>query len=317
MNGKPRAIAISLGSGRSGTAGRVPCKSSIPIRTTLPLLVLTQFLARSPMARFSKVAASDLFKSEPNPAWFGNGANTPGNPGWDAPNWLTSRFHFSFAEHDAGKPRFGVLRVLNDDRVQPARGFGTHGHSNMEIVTYVVEGELTHQDSMGTAETLGRGAIQYMTAGQGVHHSEYNLNKERPLRFIQMWILPRMRGLTPNYGSAVGSAEARRNQFAHLVGDVKGDGKSDAPPAVTINQDANIYVAEITDARTKLNFEVKGGRQAYVVCLEGATEVDHGADACAELTRHDAAEVVGPQALIFSTPKEGYAHVLVLEMAAM
>lgn len=114
----------------------------------------------------------------------------PSAPGWDAPNWLTSRFHFSFAEWSEGKPSFGVLRVLNDDRVQPSRGFGTHGHANMEIITYIVEGELTHQDSMGTAETLGRGAVQFMTAGHGVRHSEHNHSPDKPLRFIQVSSCP-------------------------------------------------------------------------------------------------------------------------------
>ena len=137
----------------------------------------------------NKIDERQLFKSEPNPAWFGNGPNTAKAAGWDAPNWLTSRFHFAFAEYadqEGAKPGFGVLRVLNDDRVQPARGFGTHGHANMEIVTYVVSGELTHQDSMGTAETLTRGAVQFMTAGRGVRHSEHNLSPDKPLRFIQV-----------------------------------------------------------------------------------------------------------------------------------
>merc|ERR1712216_814798 len=99
---------------------------------------------------------------------------------------------------------FGVLRVLNDDLVQPARGFGAHPHRNTEICTYVVEGDLTHKDSMGTAGTLTRGAIQFMTAGSGVTHSEHNRSPDKPLRFIQMWINTRENGLAPNYGSAVG-----------------------------------------------------------------------------------------------------------------
>jgi hypothetical protein len=91
--------------------------------------------ARKQAPSFNKIDASALFKSEPNPSWFGNPANSARAKGWDAPNWLTSRFHFSFAEWSAGKPSYGALRVLNDDRVQPSRGFGTHGHANMEICT--------------------------------------------------------------------------------------------------------------------------------------------------------------------------------------
>jgi len=98
-------------------------------------------------------------------------------------------------------------------QVQPARGFGTHPHREMEIVTYVVEGELTHQDSMSTKESLGRGSIQFMTAGTGVSHSEHNLDPTKPLRFIQMWLVPRERGLNPNYGR---SAAVRASTPAQL-----------------------------------------------------------------------------------------------------
>ena len=100
------------------------------------------------------------------PAWFGNPGNE-NNPKWTNANWLKSRFHFSFAEYnDPKNSNFGVLRVMNDDLVQPSRGFGTHGHREMEICTYVVHGELTHKDSMGTQESLGKGSIQFMTAGE-------------------------------------------------------------------------------------------------------------------------------------------------------
>merc|ERR1711871_391010 len=107
-----------------------------------------------------KVPESKLFTSEPPPDWFGNRQNEQGNSNWTNANWLKSRFHFSFAEYSNRRnENFGVLRVMNDDLVQPARGFGTHPHRDMEIFTYIVEGELTHADSMGTDETLGRGAL--------------------------------------------------------------------------------------------------------------------------------------------------------------
>ena len=99
-------------------------------------------------------------------------------------NWLKSRFHFSFAEWHGGRNRFVCLRVVNDDLVQPSRGFGTHGHQDMEIITYILHGGLTHKDSMGSEETLGRGSVQFMTAGTGVMHSEYNIDPEQDLRFI-------------------------------------------------------------------------------------------------------------------------------------
>lgn len=163
---------------------------------------------------FKVIRNSKLGVSEPPPEWFGNRPNEAGNKNWTNKNWLKSRFHFSFAEYSNPKnTEFGVLRVMNDDLVQPDRGFGGHPHQNVEIVTYIVQGYLTHKDSMGTEETLTRGDIQFMTAGTGVQHSEHNRNKESVLRFIQIWINTRRRGLVPNYGSAVGSAEQRKNKW--------------------------------------------------------------------------------------------------------
>merc|ERR1712159_440591 len=163
---------------------------------------------------------------------------------------------------------FGVLRVMNDDLVQPERGFGTHGHRDAEICTYVIDGHLTHKDSMGTAETLGRGAVQFMTAGRGVRHSEFNLG-DKPLRFIQMWMTPRARGLKPNYGSYTTTPADRANKWFHLVGDV--NDKSTQPP-VRINSDANIFVSEIAKNHS-VKLSVRAGRQAYCLVLEGQTQV--------------------------------------------
>lgn len=112
---------------------------------------------------FRKISSYKLGVSEPNPSWFGNKPNEVSNPYWTNSNWLKSRFHFSFAEYSNPKnTNFGVLRVLNDDLVQPNRGFGAHPHRDVEICTYIVRGKLTHKDSMGTEETIGRGAIQFM-----------------------------------------------------------------------------------------------------------------------------------------------------------
>ena len=203
---------------------------------------------------FKYIPNKRLFVSEPNPAMFGNAGNLATSKYWTNKNWLKSRFHFSFAEYySPDNTNFGTLRVMNDDLVQPDRGFGTHPHNNMEICTYIVDGNLTHQDSMGTAETLSRGAIQFMTAGTGIRHSEHNLNKTEPLRFIQMWIQPRERNLTPNYGSGIGTFEGRHNKFAHLVSDVQNP-VSETP--VKINQDVNIFVSEF-DAGKDVEFNLK------------------------------------------------------------
>jgi redox-sensitive bicupin YhaK (pirin superfamily) len=165
---------------------------------------------------------------------------------------------------------------------------------------------------MGTEETLTRGAIQFMTAGTGVQHQEHNRSEKEPLRFIQMWITTRKRGLTPNYGSSCGDEAGRRNQWSHLVSDVAD--KSTSTP-VEINQDANIYVSE-TEVGKPVEFELKAGRQAYFLCMEG--NVDIGAKDKLSLMRHDAAEITGPQTICV-TPKPDAenspkAHFLLVEM---
>jgi len=283
-------------------------RASTPVFGSLRLMAMLDGSIRH-------VPQSMLAVSEPNPAWFGNPPNAKGEASWSNKNWLKSRFHFSFAEYSNPKNQnFGVLRVMNDDLVQPHRGFGTHGHRDAEICTYVVEGELTHQDSMGTTETLTGGAIQFMTAGSGVQHSEHNLG-DRPLRFIQMWLSPRTRGLAPNYGSSPGDASARQNAWHHMVSDTV-DEDSETP--VKINTDANMFVTELTEGRA-LDFDVRSGRQAYLLCVDGNTTIDavasirgrDGVGLGVELAKHDSAEIVGP--VSFSVV--GPAHLLLVEMA--
>eukprot|EP00457_Paulinella_chromatophora_P012222 gb/GEZN01012415.1/.p1 GENE.gb/GEZN01012415.1/~~gb/GEZN01012415.1/.p1 ORF type:complete len:265 (+),score=36.15 gb/GEZN01012415.1/:117-911(+) len=262
---------------------------------------------------FVKRACKDLFVSEPDPSWFGNPPNSALNKAWTNKNWLRSRFHFSFAEYrDSKHSSFGALRVLNDDLVQPARGFGTHPHANMEIVTFIVSGSLTHKDSMGTAETLGRGAIQYMTAGTGVRHSEHNLDPNQPLRFIQIWINPNKSQLKPNYGSYTAEARARLNQWSHLVGQT---GTKVAAP-IKINQDANLFVTELA-AGKQVEFAVGPKRQAYFLTIEGDVRVagEHGENA---LSEGDAAEIQGPNPLVVACSKTAKrpALCLMIEMAA-
>jgi len=254
-----------------------------------------------------------LFVSEPRPSMFGNDDNPPkGAEGWTNENWLKSRFHFNFAEWSDGPPSFGVLRVMNDDLVQPNRGFGPHPHRDMEIVTFVVEGSLTHKDSMGTSETLGRGSMQFMTAGTGVRHTEHNWDQKRHLRFIQSWVTPRKRGLAPNYGSMVGDGAAeenRKDKWALLVSDVENKGAS-AP--VQVNQDCNVFVTELGSGARSPPLALGRGRQAYMLCVEG--DVQMMGDAAA-LRRHDAARLAGP-ADVELTAGEAGALVLVFEMAS-
>uniref|UniRef100_A0A7S4KAJ6 Pirin N-terminal domain-containing protein n=1 Tax=Guillardia theta TaxID=55529 RepID=A0A7S4KAJ6_GUITH len=261
------------------------------------------------MSVFRKVPDKDLFVSEPNPMWFGNPSNEA-LPTWTNKNWLKSRFHFSFAEYSNSKnSNFGVLRVMNDDLVQPQRGFGAHPHREMEICTYVVEGELTHQDSMGTKETLGRGSIQFMTAGTGVEHSEHNLHPTNPLRFIQMWIVPSRRGLKPNYGSMSGKDVDMKDKWSHLVSDVNAPAKT----PVKINQDVNMFASELSGGKT-VDLTLEKGRQAYLLCMEGKVQVT-SSTVNESLQRHDAAEVVGPATLKLEADQAGGAHLLYVEMA--
>ena len=216
--------------------------------------------------------------------------------------WLQSRFHFSFAEyHDRTNMHYGVLRVMNDDIIQPHTGFDTHPHQDMEIITYIIRGELTHQDSMGNKEHLGRGAVQYLSAGTGITHSEKN-EGDVEVHLIQTWILPKAKGLNPRYGSKVFDPETRHNRWLHLVGS---DGTDSAIP---IYQDANMYVSEL-DKDKSLTFELEENRQLYVKVMEG--------DAIINDIVHkegDAAEISGED---LSVSALSDVHVLLVEMTVV
>lgn len=172
---------------------------------------------------------------------------------------------------------------MNDDLVQPHTGFGTHPHRNMEIITYIVHGQLTHQDSMGTKESLGRGSCQFMTAGTGIRHSEDN-EGDVPLRFIQTWVVPEGLHLTPNYGSYNGEEgkEERKNKLQHLVSSAM------VPCApVQVNQDIDGYASEM-DLGQKISYELDAQRQAYLLCIEGSVTINGK-----KLEKHDACEIIG------------------------
>ena len=217
--------------------------------------------------------------------------------------WLDSHFHFSFAEYyNPENIHFGVLRVVNDDIVRPSTGFDTHPHSNMEIISYVIDGELTHADSMGNQRTLTRGQVQYMSAGAGVFHSEYNLGKDW-LRFLQIWILPDQGGYSPDYGDVRFAMADRENKWLAIVSGVD---NTDSVAPVRIHQDINMY-ATLLDAKKSLEFPVAVGRQAYLILIEGEAEV-HGI----HLQMRDALEIIEEKIVIRATDK---AHLLVIEMA--
>ncbi|ACZ08818.1 Quercetin 2,3-dioxygenase [Sebaldella termitidis] len=213
--------------------------------------------------------------------------------------WLRSKFHFSFAEYYNEKNiNFGVLRVINDDYIAPGTGFPTHPHRDMEIISYVIEGKLTHKDSMGNESTLERGEVQYMSAGTGVTHSEYNKHAE-DTRILQIWVLPDRKGHTPNYGEYKFKYEDRIGKWLHFVSSKEGD----AP--IKVNQDVNFYVTEI-EAGKEMEFEVKEGRQAYVVQIEGKSEINSTA-----MNPRDGLETIGESLKIAALEKS---HILVIEM---
>ncbi|MBN7575945.1 pirin family protein [Clostridium sp. 2-1] len=222
-----------------------------------------------------------------------------GNMGSSNLGWLRSKFHFSFAEYyNPHNIKFGVLRVINDDLVEPNTGFDTHPHRNMEIISYVVNGELTHGDSMGNKNAITRAHVQYMSAGTGVYHSEHNLGKDE-LRFLQIWIFPDKEDYKPNYGDYRFDWSDRQNKWLHMVSSRNGN----AP--IKINQDINVYSLEL-DKGKEINFQVNEGRQAYLVQIEGGAIIND-----IELNNRDGMEIVEEDILIKAKETS---HILILEM---
>jgi redox-sensitive bicupin YhaK (pirin superfamily) len=228
--------------------------------------------------------------------------------GHSSHGWLESYHHFSFADYyNPRNIRFGVLRVVNDDLVQPQTGFDTHPHQDMEIISYVVNGELAHRDSMGNERRLTRGQVQYMSAGTGVTHSEYNLGGEE-LRFLQIWIFPDKKDYAPNYGDYRFSFEERLDRWLPVAAS-KENPHSSAP--VRVHADINVYAACISEEKP-LAFEAAKNRQAYLVLIEGFARIQ-GAAGGVELSARDAAEITEEEITIHA--QGAAAHMLVLEMA--
>ncbi len=176
--------------------------------------------------------------------------------------WLKSFHTFSFADyHDPSEMGYGDLRVINDDRVEPSKGFGTHSHRDMEIVSYVVEGELAHKDSMGNTSTITRGDVQRMSAGTGVLHSEYNPSSSSLVHFLQIWILPEKKGIEPGYEQKHFSEEDKLNRLLLIVS------KSGREGSVSLNQDADIYAALLDGAEA--SHRMGPGRIAYLHVVKG------------------------------------------------
>ena len=181
--------------------------------------------------------------------------------------WLDSHHTFSFANYyDPSHMGYRSLRVINEDRVAEGRGFGAHAHRDMEILSYVLKGKLAHKDSMGHTEVLGPNEIQKMSAGTGVVHSEFNGSETEPVHFMQIWIEPKSTGTAPSYEQLKFEPAEKLNQFKLLASPKKVAG------AATINQDANVSVAELTPGKS-LKYEL-GKRHAWLHVIQGDLTVN-------------------------------------------
>jgi redox-sensitive bicupin YhaK (pirin superfamily) len=182
--------------------------------------------------------------------------------------WLDSRHTFSFADYyDEAHMGFRALRVINEDRVQPGHGFGTHQHRDMEIISYVLEGSLAHRDSMGTGSTIVPGDVQRMSAGTGVRHSEMNPSSSEPVHFLQIWLLPEQRGIEPGYEQKRFDAADKRGLFRLIASRDGRDG------AVTVHQDVNLY-AGVFAAGERSRVTLPPGRHAWIQVARGGITVN-------------------------------------------
>src|SRR5690606_19386391 len=182
--------------------------------------------------------------------------------------WLDSRHSFSFADYyDPEHVEFGVLRVINEDRVAPGGGFGTHSHRDMEIISYVLSGRLGHRDSLGNGSEMVPGDVQRMSAGTGVFHSEMNASASEPVHFLQIWIRPHRLGVAPGYEQKAFGPEEKRGRLRLVVSPDGADG------SVRIHQDAHMY-AGLFDGTENTSLEVDAGRLLYVHVVRGALRVN-------------------------------------------
>ncbi len=216
--------------------------------------------------------------------------------------WLDSRHTFSFGDYyDPGQTGFSVLRVINDDRVAPGGGFPSHGHRDMEIVTYVLEGALEHRDNLGNHSVIPAGDVQRMTAGTGIVHSEFNHSAAQPVHFLQIWFLPSTTGLTPGYEQKTLEKNLPRGQLRLVVAPAPSEN------ALTINQDARLYIGTF-DAGQSASAKIGSGRRAYVHVARGkialgGVEVDEGAGArVSDEHEVDLSGVTEAEVLLFDLP---------------
>lgn len=218
--------------------------------------------------------------------------------------WLDSRHTFSFGEYyDPNFMGFADLRVINEDKVSPAGGFSTHGHRDMEIISYVLDGALEHKDSLGTGSVIRPGDVQRMSAGTGILHSEYNASQSDPVHFLQIWILPQQKGIEPSYEQKRFSDEDKRGQL-RLVGSREGREGS-----VTIHQDVDLY-ASVLHGGEEVSHRLAEGRVAWLQVVRGAVQLNEQV-----LSAGDGAAIAN-EPLITLRGSADAAEVLLFDMAA-
>jgi redox-sensitive bicupin YhaK (pirin superfamily) len=217
-------------------------------------------------------------------------------------DWLDSRHTFSFGDYvDASHAGFRTLRVINDDRVAPAQGFGTHGHRDMEIVSWVLEGRLAHSDTMGNTALVHAGEVQRMTAGTGVRHAEYNPSRKEPVHFLQIWILPEREGLLPGYEQKQFTPEQLRGGLRLIASHEGGDG------AIQVHQDVKIFAGRLA-AGERATVELAAGRHAWVQVARGELSLGEIA-----LEEGDGAQVSDERSLTLVGKRDS--EVLVFDLA--
>jgi quercetin 2,3-dioxygenase len=218
--------------------------------------------------------------------------------------WLDSRHTFSFGNYyDPRHMGFADLRVINEDKVTPGKGFGTHGHRDMEIISYVLEGALEHKDSIGTGSVIRPGDVQRMSAGTGIQHSEFNASNTDPVHFLQIWLLPEKKGIEPGYEQKTFS-DAEKRGTLRLVGSRDGrDG------SITIHQNVDLYASVLSEEDT-VNYTLPEGRVAWVQVARGAIQLNGQT-----LTAGDGAAISEESQITLQGAAEN-AEVLLFDMAA-
>ncbi|MFB6346607.1 MAG: pirin family protein [bacterium] len=215
-------------------------------------------------------------------------------------SWLKTDWHFSFSHYrDPDNMNFGPLRVVNNDWIDGGGGFPTHSHDNMEIITWVIEGSLVHEDSTGSTETIGRGGVQTMSAGTGISHSEYNASQSDRLHLIQVWIEPEEHGVDPRYEDQEFTDDQLEDRWTPIA-----SGREDA--ATSIHQDATMFVRHAEDG-DRFEYGLEPERRGYLVVMDGAVSLNDSS-----LTEGDAGRIKNESTLTFEV--EGSAELMLMDL---